>query len=88
MRVADPFLLMQCLICLDEYDTEDDIRVMTCRHAFHKSCVDKWLQTGRNNCPACRTPVCLYLVFFFFLMRSDHCCRVFRRMGHRPYTRP
>lgn len=46
----------RCLICLDEYDPEDDIRVMTCRHAFHKSCVDKWLHTGRNNCPACRTP--------------------------------
>jgi hypothetical protein len=39
---------------------------MTCRHAFHKSCVDKWLQTGRNNCPACRTPVCFCLVFFPF----------------------
>lgn len=32
---------------------------MTCRHAFHKDCVDKWLQVGRNNCPACRTKVCL-----------------------------
>jgi hypothetical protein len=57
---------MQCLICLDEYEPEDDIRVMTCRHAFHKSCVDKWLQTGRNNCPACRTPVCLSLAFLLF----------------------
>lgn len=71
-RVADPFLFffMQCLICLDEYEIEDDIRVMTCRHAFHKSCVDKWLQTGRNNCPACRTLVCLCLVFSFSSMRS------------------
>lgn len=31
---------------------------MTCKHAFHKDCVDKWLQVGRNNCPACRTKVC------------------------------
>jgi len=45
----------RCLICLDDYGLEEDIRVMTCRHAFHKGCVDKWLETGRNNCPACRS---------------------------------
>ena len=48
---------MQCLICLDDYQPEEDIRVMSCRHAFHQTCVDEWLQTGRNNCPACRTTV-------------------------------
>ncbi|KAJ7834611.1 hypothetical protein B0H13DRAFT_222036 [Mycena leptocephala] len=45
----------RCLICLDDYAEEDDIRVLSCRHAFHLSCVDRWLETGRNNCPACRT---------------------------------
>ncbi|KAF8874636.1 hypothetical protein CPB84DRAFT_1853542 [Gymnopilus junonius] len=47
--------LDRCLICLDDYDAEDPIRIMSCRHAFHKGCVDEWLQTGRNNCPACRS---------------------------------
>jgi len=47
--------LDRCLICLDDYQPEEDIRVMSCRHAFHQTCVDEWLQTGRNNCPACRT---------------------------------
>ncbi|KAF8976639.1 hypothetical protein BDQ17DRAFT_1200414, partial [Cyathus striatus] len=50
----------QCLICLDEYESEDEVRVMGCRHAFHRSCVDKWLETGRNNCPACRSTVRSY----------------------------
>ncbi|EKM75523.1 hypothetical protein AGABI1DRAFT_116356 [Agaricus bisporus var. burnettii JB137-S8] len=45
----------RCLICLDEYEEEDEIRVMNCRHAFHRGCVDTWLQTGKNNCPACRS---------------------------------
>ncbi|KAL0960902.1 hypothetical protein HGRIS_005911 [Hohenbuehelia grisea] len=45
----------RCLICLDDYAAEDDIRVMACKHGFHKDCVDRWLQTGRNNCPACRS---------------------------------
>ncbi|KAH9483763.1 putative RING finger protein C4G3.12c [Psilocybe cubensis] len=47
--------LDRCLICLDDYEPEDPIRVMSCRHAFHKNCVDEWLQKGRNNCPACRS---------------------------------
>ncbi|KZT09097.1 uncharacterized protein LAESUDRAFT_537861 [Laetiporus sulphureus 93-53] len=49
----------RCLICLDGYEAEEELRLMSCKHAFHKDCVDKWLQVGRNNCPACRTKVCL-----------------------------
>jgi len=45
----------RCLICLDDYEPEAELRLLKCRHTFHKSCVDQWLQTGKNNCPACRT---------------------------------
>ncbi|THU91477.1 hypothetical protein K435DRAFT_863395 [Dendrothele bispora CBS 962.96] len=45
----------RCLICLDDYEPEDDLRVLSCKHGFHMGCVDKWLQEGKNNCPACRT---------------------------------
>ncbi|KAG8214705.1 hypothetical protein J3R82DRAFT_9790 [Butyriboletus roseoflavus] len=45
----------RCLICLDDYNPQDELRVLTCKHTFHQGCVDRWLETGRNNCPACRT---------------------------------
>ncbi|QRV92604.1 Zinc finger RING-type protein [Ceratobasidium sp. AG-Ba] len=45
----------RCLICLDDYEEEQDLRIMSCKHMFHKDCVDRWMETGRNNCPACRT---------------------------------
>jgi hypothetical protein len=45
----------RCLICLDDYMDEDDVRLLSCRHAFHKPCVDRWLETGKNSCPACRS---------------------------------
>ncbi|KAI0061761.1 hypothetical protein BV25DRAFT_1826496 [Artomyces pyxidatus] len=53
-RVA-PMCVDRCLICLEDYAEEEDLRLLSCRHAFHKDCVDKWLETGRNNCPACRS---------------------------------
>lgn len=45
----------RCLICLDDYEEDDNIRLMSCRHGFHKACVDRWLETGKNSCPACRS---------------------------------
>ncbi|KAL5501626.1 hypothetical protein ACEPAH_8886 [Sanghuangporus vaninii] len=47
--------LDRCLICLDDYIPDDELRLLSCKHAFHKACVDRWLKTGRNNCPACRS---------------------------------
>ncbi|KAL7422512.1 hypothetical protein Q5752_003160 [Cryptotrichosporon argae] len=45
----------RCLICLGDYEPEEDCRVLRCRHAFHQECVDQWISQGRNNCPACRS---------------------------------
>ncbi|CAE6497421.1 unnamed protein product [Rhizoctonia solani] len=45
----------RCLICLDDYADDEDLRIMNCKHMFHQGCVDRWMETGRNNCPACRT---------------------------------
>ncbi|KAH9953134.1 hypothetical protein BC827DRAFT_1273804 [Russula dissimulans] len=53
-RVA-PMCVDRCLICLEDYNPEEDLRLLSCRHVFHKECVDRWLETGRNNCPACRS---------------------------------
>jgi hypothetical protein len=47
--------LERCMVCLADYEPEDECRVLKCRHAFHKECVDHWLSAGRNSCPACRT---------------------------------
>ncbi|OCF40982.1 hypothetical protein I317_05181 [Kwoniella heveanensis CBS 569] len=45
----------KCLICLSEYEPEEDCRILNCRHGYHQECVDHWLSTGRNSCPACRS---------------------------------
>ncbi|KAG8071848.1 hypothetical protein GUJ93_ZPchr0006g40901 [Zizania palustris] len=44
----------QCSICLGEYIEKEILRIMpTCRHNFHLSCIDVWLQK-QTTCPICR----------------------------------
>jgi hypothetical protein len=43
-----------CAICIDALAEDDDIRGLTCGHAFHASCVDPWLTGRRACCPLCK----------------------------------
>ncbi|KAI9680057.1 MAG: hypothetical protein M1817_005073 [Caeruleum heppii] len=43
-----------CAICLDTLEDDDDVRGLTCGHAFHASCLDPWLISRRACCPLCK----------------------------------
>ncbi|KAI8329278.1 hypothetical protein EDC96DRAFT_529505 [Choanephora cucurbitarum] len=43
-----------CQVCLSNYQSEEDVRILDCHHGFHKECIDKWLTEGQNKCPLCR----------------------------------
>ncbi|KAJ8613733.1 hypothetical protein MRB53_036875 [Persea americana] len=43
-----------CAICLDNLDDDDEVRGLTCGHAFHASCLDPWLTGRRACCPLCK----------------------------------
>ena len=43
-----------CAICIDTLEDDDDVRGLTCGHAFHASCLDPWLTARRACCPLCK----------------------------------
>ncbi|TAQ84742.1 hypothetical protein B7494_g6927 [Chlorociboria aeruginascens] len=43
-----------CAICIDTLEDNDDIRGLTCGHAFHAGCIDPWLTSRRACCPLCK----------------------------------
>lgn len=45
-----------CVVCFDIYKTHDVIRILTCKHFFHKTCIDPWLLAHRT-CPMCKCDI-------------------------------
>ena len=45
---------VECVFCLCDVDEGDEIRELACKHLFHRSCLDRWLEFGRATCPLCR----------------------------------
>ncbi|RVD82871.1 uncharacterized protein DFL_007282 [Arthrobotrys flagrans] len=43
-----------CAICIDNLEDSDDVRGLTCGHAFHTACIDPWLTARRACCPLCK----------------------------------
>ncbi|KAH8163117.1 hypothetical protein CIB48_g5145 [Xylaria polymorpha] len=43
-----------CAICIDTLEDDDDVRGLTCGHAFHAVCLDPWLTNRRACCPLCK----------------------------------
>ncbi|KAK4755904.1 hypothetical protein SAY87_009661 [Trapa incisa] len=45
---------LECSVCLSQFDDSDILRLLPdCNHAFHVSCIDRWL-SGHSSCPLCR----------------------------------
>lgn len=44
----------ECSICLDT-QTENERVIGKCNHLFHKTCIEQWMERGKETCPLCRS---------------------------------
>ena len=48
--------VQDCAVCLEAPQPGEVVRTLGCLHAFHKDCIDKWLQRS-TTCPVCKHAV-------------------------------
>ncbi|KAL2324151.1 hypothetical protein Fmac_023209 [Flemingia macrophylla] len=62
-----------CVFCQSTFKEGEQVRLLPCRHVFHRACFDGWLHRYNFNCPLCRSP-----------LFSDHRLALTqRRLGHQ-----
>ncbi|KAI1241693.1 hypothetical protein IHE44_0005180 [Lamprotornis superbus] len=45
-----------CAVCIENYKLKDTVRILPCKHIFHRTCIDPWLLDHRT-CPMCKLDV-------------------------------
>lgn len=45
-----------CAICIDDFEAGAVVRHLTCKHVYHKKCIDPWL-TEKGTCPQCKADI-------------------------------
>ena len=46
----------QCIICMESFVENEDVKKLPCEHIFHKECIAQWL-TNEKTCPFCKNEV-------------------------------
>ena len=66
-----PVAHSRCGICLSDYEEEETLSMLPCRHHFHEGCVVDWLKINKH-CPFCRVSE---IATGFNLQNSDQSMR-------------
>ncbi|RIA92471.1 hypothetical protein C1645_63809 [Glomus cerebriforme] len=46
---------LTCPICLDDFESGEELRLLPCQHRYHTLCIDPWLLDISPLCPMCKT---------------------------------
>ncbi|XP_017263969.1 RING finger protein 150a [Kryptolebias marmoratus] len=76
-----------CAVCIEGYKPNDVVRILPCRHVFHKHCVDPWLQDHRT-CPMCKMNILKALGIPYNADCTDETPPDYEATGGGPLTNP
>ena len=43
----------KCVICLDDYEYDNNVGKLRCEHKYHQKCIERWLME-KTICPLCK----------------------------------
>ncbi|KAM3706239.1 hypothetical protein ACB098_03G138100 [Castanea mollissima] len=46
---------MECCVCLCRFEAEEEVSELSCKHFFHKGCLETWFDNKHTTCPICRS---------------------------------
>jgi len=46
-----------CAICLEDFNSEVEVKVLPCSHGFHSQCIDPWIDSRSDLCPICKRSI-------------------------------
>lgn len=47
----------ECVICLENFQAEEKLLELPCKHLYHEECIRKWLIERKKICPICKRDV-------------------------------
>jgi hypothetical protein len=50
------FFLNRCTVCLNDFEENEEVKQLPCKHYFHTECIEKWLQQ-KDACPLCNAGI-------------------------------
>ena len=46
---------MEGCVCLCRFEADEEVSELSCKHFFHKGCLEKWFDNKHATCPLCRS---------------------------------
>ena len=66
---------VECIICMELFESSDTISACQCGHVFHQECIVRWLSRDGlhsiGKCPQCRTVIDEFLTRLYFTDSSS-----------------
>ena len=53
-KELDNSLENKCSVCLVEFQDDDNVMILPCKHYYHTNCIKEWLKEYDYKCPVCR----------------------------------